>query len=360
MARVNIKAVAEKAGVSTATVSHVINQTRFVREETRHRVLEAIELLNYQPSTIARGLATNSTQTVGLVISDIANPFFTAVARGVEDIINQHGYHTIFCNSDEDPAREDEYLRLLSARQIDGLMIAPTGARSERLSQMAKAELPIVLLDRDLPDLEAPLVGVDNEGGGYEATWHLIEAGHRRIAILMGLETISTLRDRLKGYQRALQEAGIPFDPKLVIRADPRLYGTQPHHADSFLRLLTNKQMTPTAYDALRDLFDLPDRPSAIFVTNNQMTLGTLYALRERGLRCPEDVSMVSFDDHDWAPLFSPSLTVVRQPTYCLGQTAAQLLMQLISGQAIEPPGPLPVQLIIRESCRRLNEVAGG
>ena len=166
MARVSIKDVAEQAGVSTATVSHVINQTRFVREETRQKVLEAIEALNYQPSAIARGLATNSTQTIGLIISDIANPFFMAVARGVQDEIHQHGYHTIFCNTDEDPEREDEYLRLLSARQIDGLIIAPTGAHSERLLRMAATGLPIVLLDRETPDIEAPLIGVDNEGGG--------------------------------------------------------------------------------------------------------------------------------------------------------------------------------------------------
>ena len=136
MTRVRIQDVAERAGVSTATVSHVINETRFVREETRLKVLEAIDVLNYQPSALARGLATNSTQTIGLVISDIANPFFTAVARGVEDEINQNGYHTIFCNTDEDPEREDESLRLLFARQIDGLIIAPTGVPSERLTRI--------------------------------------------------------------------------------------------------------------------------------------------------------------------------------------------------------------------------------
>lgn len=352
MARVNIKAVAEKAGVSTATVSHVINQTRFVREETRQRVLEAIERLNYQPSAIARGLVTNSTQIIGLIISDITNPFFTAVARGVEDVINQHGYHTIFCSTDEDPAREDEYLRLLSARQIDGLIMAPTGFRSERLIQMAETHLPIVLLDRDTPGLQAPLVGVDNELGGYQATRRLIELGHRRIAVLMGMESISTLRDRLKGYQRALQEAQIPLDPSLIIRSDPHFYDAQAGLPGDPLHLPTNTQMTPVAYEALRQLLIATDRPSAIFVTNNQMTLGALYAFRERGLNCPEDISLIVFDDQEWAPLFSPPLTVIRQPTYRLGQTAAQLLMQLISGQEIESPPPLPIQLIVRESCR--------
>ncbi len=356
MARVIIKDVAERAGVSTATVSHVINQTRFVREETRQKVLEAIEALNYQPSAIARGLATNATQTIGLIISDIANPFFTAVARGVQDEIHQHGYHTIFCNTDEDPEREDEYLRLLSARQIDGLIIAPTGVRSERLIRMAEAGLSIVLLDRETSDLEAPLVGVDNEGGGYQATRYLIELGHRRIAILIGIETISTLATRFEGYKRALREADIPVDETLVVRADPRFYSNQNYPSVSPPPMfLTNNQMTPSAFHALQRILDLPDRPSAIFVTNNEMTVGALHALKERGLRCPEDISLISFDDHAWAPIFSPPLTVVRQPTYELGQTAAVLLMKLINRQEFEPLAPLPVEFIIRESCRRLQ-----
>ena len=360
MARVRIKDVAEKAGVSTATVSHVINQTRFVTEETRRRVLDAIETLNYQPSAIARGLATNSTLTVGLIVSDITNPFFTAVARGVEDETLYQGYHAIFCNTDEDPAREDEYLRLLSARQIDGLIIAPTGVRSERLLRMAEANTPIVLLDRNTPDIDAPLVEVNNEDGAYQATRYLIELGHRRIGVLMGLETISTQVIRANGYRRALQEAGLTVDESLIACAAPHFYKNQPpNSATSPPNTLTNLQMTPSAYQALHQLLDLPNRPTAIFVTNNQMTLGALHALKERNLRCPEDISVMSFDDHDWAPLFSPPLTVVRQPTYGLGQTAAKLLMQLINGDKVSSPPPLATELIIRESCRPVNAAAG-
>lgn len=357
MARVRIKDVAVRAGVSTATVSHVINDTRFVRDETRQRVLDAIAALNYMPSAIARGLATNSTQTIGLIISDIANPFFTAMARGVEDQINQHGYHTIFCNTDEDPAREDEYLRLLSARQIDGLIIAPTGVPSERLVWMAEADIPIVLIDRRAPNIDAPLIGVDNEGGAYQATKYLVELGHRRIGIVMGLETISTQVARFAGYRRALAEAGVPPDEALVVRADPRFFMNQANGTGSPPDFLTNNQMTPAAFYALQKVLDLPSRPSAIFVANNQMTLGTLHALRERGLRCPDDISIISFDDHDWASLFSPPLTAVRQPTYLLGQTAAKLVMQLINKQPVEVPPPLPVEFMIRESCRSVQAV---
>ncbi|RMF01550.1 MAG: LacI family transcriptional regulator [Chloroflexi bacterium] len=359
MARVSIKDVAQRAGVSTATVSHVINQTRFVRDQTRQRVVEAIEELNYQPSAIARGLATNATQTIGLIISDITNPFFTAVARGVEDELNRHGYHTIFCNTDEDPNREDEYLRLLFAHQIDGLLIAPTGVQSDRLTRMAEADIPIVLLDRTTPGLDAPLVQVDNEAGGYYATKYLLELGHRRIGVLRGLETISTQVVRVEGYKRALREAGIPVDDQLIVRADPQYHVNQvpPRalHSNRPPVKLTNLQMTPSAFEVLNQLLDLPERPTAIFVTNNQMTLGALHALKERGLKCPQDISLISFDDHDWASLFSPPLTVISQPTYHLGKTAAGMLMRLIKGEPAPAPTTLPVELVIRESCRKIS-----
>jgi LacI family transcriptional regulator len=358
MSRVRIKDVAEYANVSTATVSHVINQTRFVSDETRDRVLAAIETLHYQPSAIARGLATNATRTIGLIVSDITNPFFTAVTRGVEDEINRHGFHTILSNTDEDPEREDEYLRLLSARQIDGLIIAPARAHSERLLSISESGIPIVLIDRAATGVPAPLVSVDNEGGAYLAVKHLLELGHRRIGILMGMETISTHVMRLNGYKRALTEAGLTIDETLIARTDNWLY--LPHAngiASTPPKALTNFQMTPSTFNALQHLLDLPSRPTAIFVTNNQMTLGTLFALKERKLRCPDDISIISFDDHDWAPLFDPPITVVRQPTYHLGQTAANLLMRLIHGEEVEYPSPLPVEFMERESCRRVEAI---
>lgn len=359
MAKVSIKDVAKQAGVSTATVSHVINKTRFVREETRLKVLDAINSLNYQPNAIARGLATNSTQAIGLVVSDITNPFFTTVVRIVENEFIQLGYHTIFCNTDEDPVREDEYLRLLAARQIDGLIIAPTGIHSTRLMQMSASEIPIVLLDRGSPDINAPLVEVDNESGGYQATKYLLELGHRRISVLRGLETIGTQVARTNGYLRALQEAGVPIDKDLIISANPLHYSNQhssiSNQPESPPTTLTNLQMTPNAFAALHQLLDLPDRPTAIFVCNNQMTLGVLYALKERNLTCPDDLSVICFDDHDWAPLFSPAITVVRQPTNRLGKLTADMLMKMINKEMVEYPTTLPVELIIRKSCRAIQ-----
>ncbi len=352
MARPSSKDVAERAGVSIATVSHVINGTRFVSDETRQRVLEAIEALNYRPNAIARGLVTNSTRTVGLVVSDITNPFFTAVARGVEDAMISERYNTIFCNTDEEAERETEYLHLLATQQIDGLIIAPTGVYSEALLALAASGVPIVQLDRRSPGLDAPMVGVNNEDGAYQAIRFLIDLGHRRIACLVGLDAVSTQVERLAGWQRALREAGLPVDEALVVHADPRFYGILPDEAGTVVKPAPHQQPMPSAFEALLHLLQSANPPSAVFVASNQMTMGTLYAFRERGLRCPDDVSLISFDDHDWAPLFSPPLTVVRQPTYRLGQTAAHLLMQMIRGETVESPPPLAVELVVRASCR--------
>lgn len=346
MARANSEDVARHAGVSIATVSHVINGTRFVSEETRQKVQDAIKALNYRPNAVARGLATSFTRKIGVVVSEIRNPFFTATARGIEDEVIRQRYNIILCNTDEDPEREDAVLHLLGAQQVDGLIIAPTGARSETLLGLAKAGVPIVQIDRSSPSLDAPLIDVNNEEGAYQAISYLIGLGHTRIACLINLDVISTQTERLQGWERALREAGLPVDESLIVRADPRFFGGTPDAKASITR-----HNLPGASEVLQGLFTLPQRPSAIFVASNQLTLGTLYAFRASGLRCPEDISLISFDDHDWAPIFNPPLTVMRQPTYQLGQIAAQLLMKMINGEAVSAPPHLQVELIKRSSC---------
>jgi LacI family transcriptional regulator len=352
MARVTSKDVATQAGVSIATVSHVINRTRFVSEETRQKVLDAIAVLNYSPNAVARGLVTSFTHTIGLVISDITNPFFPAVVRGIEDEILGFRYNFILCNTDEDPQQEEDLLRLLAAQQVDGLIIAPTGARCAPLVALAASGVPVVQLDRTSPELDAPMVGVNNQEGAFQAVRYLTGLGHRRIAYLMGIDAISTQSERLKGWERAMHEAGLPTEG-LIVRADPRFYGVTPglSGAVSLVRPKTQHQTMPSAYEVVQDLLKPSTRPSAILVATNQLTLGALYAIRDCGLECPGQISLISFDDHDWAPLFSPPLTVVRQPTYLLGQTAAHVLMRMISGEPVEAPTSLPVELVIRASC---------
>ena len=352
MARVRSKDVAKRAGVSIATVSHVVNGTRFVSDETRQKVLDAIDALNYRPNAVARGLVTNLTRKIGLVISELT-PFFTVVARSVEDEFLSHQYNIILCDTDEDPERENDVLHLLATQQIDGLIIAPTGVRSASLLALAESEVPIVQIDRRSPGLGTPFVGVNNEEGTYQAIRYLIGLGHKRVACLIDLDVISTQQERLNGWKRALREAQLPVDDDLIVRADPHFYGVPPGAAVSPPATwpAAQRQKMPSAYELLQSMLKSAQRPSAIFVANTQLTLGTLYAFRACGLRCPEDISLVSFDDHDWAPLFNPPLTVVYQPAYRIGQTAAQLLMKMINGESIEVPSLMPAELIIRASC---------
>jgi LacI family transcriptional regulator len=352
MVKLTIADVARQAGVSTATVSHVINNTRYVSDETRQKVNDAIAALGYAPNAVARSLATNISQIIGVVVSDITNPFFPAMLRGIEDKIVASHYSMVVGNTDEHPAREEDLIRLWTRQRVDGLIIAPTGVRCPALLALAQGGVPVVQVDRGSPDLAAPLVTVDNEAGAYEAVRHLIELGHRRIACLVGIEAISTQTERQQGWRRALQEAGLPSGDDLVVHADPRFYGTLPDAAGAVrpVRPQSSLDDLPSADEALQGIFDGPDRPTAIFALTNQLALGTLYALRGCGMRFPDDISFVSFDDPDWAPLFSPPLTAVRQPAYQLGQAAADLLMRLINGEPAEPPPPLQVVLMKRAS----------
>lgn len=327
--RVSIATVARRAGVSKATVSHVVNQTRFVSAATKSRVRAAIDELGYHPSGVARSLKTQRTTTIAVLVSDISNPFFTAVVRGIEDGLSENDHQMFLCNTDEDAGKEDHYLRAMLAKRVDGLLIAPVG-RPEGFLGVIERHIPTLCIDRGTPDIELPVVGIDNEAAARDAVGHLIEHGHRRIAAIIGLPSVSTSRDRLAGYQRALRDAGI----------DPQ---------DELVRQGSSKAEGGTA--AARDLLARGPRPTAIFASNNLMTLGVLRALDELGLRCPEDVAVVGFDDHDWAPYFTPALTVVRQPTYELGRVAAALLLRAIGGERIDRVDLMRADLVVRASC---------
>ncbi len=352
MVRLTIADVARKAGVSTATVSHVINNTRFVSDETRQKVEDAIAALGYAPSAVARSLVTNVSQIIGVVVSDVTNPFFPAMVRGIEEKTLASRYNMLLGNTDEDPVREEDIVRLMTRQRVDGLIIAPTGVRCPPLIALAETGVPIVQVDRTSPALSAPLVAVDNEEGAYQAVKYLIRLGHLRIACLVGIEAISTQIERLNGWKRALCEAGLPADENLVVRADPRFYGTLSDAAGAIapIRPAPDRGKLASVDDVLQDLLESLRPPTAVFAVTNQLALGTLYALRARGLRFPDDISLVSFDDPDWAPLFSPPLTTVRQPAYRLGQAAADLLLHMINHEPAEPPARLRVVLMKRRS----------
>ncbi|MDI9549704.1 MAG: LacI family DNA-binding transcriptional regulator [Chloroflexota bacterium] len=329
--RPTISDVARLAEVSKSTVSHVLNSTRNVEEATRQRVLAAIAELGYRPSAAARSLTTKHSNTVGMVISDSANLFFSEMLRGVEDILHAEGYGLLVCNTDEVLAREAHYLDLLLRQRVDGIIAAATSQRWTPLNEVASQHTPIVFVDRRFPNMEGPYVGADNEGGARLGVEHLIARGYTEIGILAGFQRLSTMRERLHGYHTALHAAGLPIRPGWVI----------PSH----LTIEAGKQ-------AMRHLLTQPTRPQAVFVNNNLLMLGALLALRELGMSVPRDVAIVGFDDHPWAAVADPPLTVVRQPAREIGQVAAEALCTLIDAQQPEAQEYiLPCELVVRESA---------
>jgi LacI family transcriptional regulator len=330
--RPTIADVARDAGVSTTTVSHALNGTRVVAAETRQRILEAVERLQYEVNSVAQSLKRNRSQAIGLLITDIGNPFFTALVRGIEDVANQAGYSVILCNTDEDSEKELTYLRMLTRKRVDGIVMAPTGSPSPFIDTMAASGFPLVCIDRASPGPPCDCVLVDNVEGARIATDHLIRLGHRRIGIISGLARVGTSSERLAGYRRALTDAGIAIEPTLVREGNSRLDG---------------------GYRWMLDLLDTPSPPTALFVTNNLMTLGALGALATRGVRVPDDLALIGFDDFEWATVLRPRLTAVAQPTYEIGETAARLVLERISGAAVGPPRRvvLRTRLIVRETC---------
>jgi len=331
MKRPTMGDVAARAGVSKTTVSHVINDTRFVEEETKQRVLQAIAELGYRPSVVARSLTTNRTETIGVIVSDSSNYFFAEVLRGIEDVLRPENYALLICNTAEILERESHYLDLLLRQQVDGIIAAATSQRWDILSEVEIARTPVVFLDRKFEGLCSPFVGVDNTRGAYLGTTHLIECGHRRIGILVGFQRLSTMRERLSGFEQALGEHGIPLREEWVV--------------ESPLGVEAGRQ-------AMRGLLTLPEHPTAVFLNNNLLSLGGLLAMMELGVSCPEDVSVVGFDDHPWAAVSNPPLTVVKQPTERIGQTAAEILLALLRDErADETNALLECELVERRSC---------
>jgi LacI family transcriptional regulator len=323
--------VGKRAAVSVATVSSVINNTSYVSPELRKRVEEAIRELNYSPNLLARGLAIQKTQTLGVLVPDIANFFFPEIVRGVEDKAKDAGYTIILGNSDNRLDKEEVYLKLFLSRRVDGILLvkAPGDLNPSLLQLLNKNAPPLVLLDREYPQLLTDSVTVDDVGGGYMATKHLLKLGHRQIGIICGIPGVSTTTGRLLGYKKALSEAHVEFDTSLVVAGN------------------YNAELGYTAGLAL-----LEKQPSAVFVTNYMMTIGFLRALKQRGLSSPGDVSIVSYDDFVWNDIFSPHLTCVTQPKYSLGYKAAEILLSRIRRKHKRP------QRVVLENTLHIRETS--
>jgi LacI family transcriptional regulator len=307
-----IKEVARKAAVSVGTVSNVISGAVPVSPELRDRVWSTVRQLGYEPDHVARSLKLRRTMTLGMIISDITNPFFAQLVRGAEDAALEHNYLLLTFNTDERPEREDYVLSVLRSRRVDGilLVVAPGKDRRAHITETRKSGTPIVCLDRLPPGVKVDSVTVNNIRAARDCVRHLVGQGHRKIAVITGSLTLQTARQRLRGYERALSEAGIPADPRLVRHGDFR---------------------AESGHKTALELLSSPERPSALFVSNGMMALGALKAIEELGLRCPEDVALAVFDDLPVAEVIRPQLTSVAQPAYLMGYRGAEILMQRIA-----------------------------
>lgn len=290
------------------TVSRVINGSVSVHSDTRARILAAIRELGYTPPDQPREGTRRNVHTIGLILPDIGNPFFTKIGLGVEQAANHHDYRVIICNSRSDIALEKRYLSDLIARRVDGIIIAPSNdASCHTLQLFTKEHCPIILIDREIPNLAIDVVQSDNQQAALHITQHLIALGHRRIAFISGDNRISTSRDRLYGYRLALDTAGIPFDSSLVFEENPSL--ALPGYASTQLLCQRN------------------ERPDAIMAINAMTAMGVVQVCNERQLRIPHDIALVSFDDLEYASVLFPFFTVMEQPTTLMGETAVNRLI---------------------------------
>ena len=326
-----IRDVAKLAGVAPITVSRVINNDGYFTEETRQKVEAAVLQLNYIPNSLGPSLRSKRTQTLALVLSDITNPFWTTVARGVEDAANKRGYHIIIGNTDESDQKQEEYLLFLMKKQVDGFLFVPASYNVSTILQ--KRHVPFVVLDRRFPSNEIDSVRCDSVGGAYDLTRHLLNLGHRHIAIITGRENHTTASDRVEGYLKALQEAGI----------------------SETAQIFWGEYTQQSGYDNTVQIIGSQPKPSAIFAANNFIAIGMMRALRDAGLGVPEDMSVVAFDDLPEAITIDPFFTVAAQPAYEMGQRATELLLS-----RLENNGPLdhqeivlPVEIIARKSSTR-------
>lgn len=327
---VNIKVVAKEAGVSASTVSRVLSGNAPVNDDTRVKVLAAIEKLNYQPNAFAQGLKGGRIQTIGLVIPNVRNLVFPAAIRGIEDKAKEHGYNVVLCNTDEDIEKERFYIENLRRRLIDGFIFSTARPGHEYLLDLPREGVPVVFMIRELGE-SVDTVVLDNKEGAYQATRFLISRGLRNLALINGRTDLPLYRDRFEGFVRASQEAELPVDQSLIV-----------HGANGW----------DEGYQVMRMILEKGKLPDAIFATSDPKAIGVIRALREKGLKVPGDISVMGFDNLDFASLVDPPLTTVAQPFYEMGVQACARLIELIEagsdGEARKDV--FPAELMIRNS----------
>ena len=330
-----IKDVARRANVSITSVSHVVNSTRFVSERVRTEVEAAIRELDYVPSAVARSLKSKTTKTLGMLIPNCSNPYFAEIVRSVEDHCFEAGYTLILCNTDDAPARQGIYLKVLAEKRIDGMIIISTGDDRGLLTLLRGLTIPTVLLDREIPELNCDLVETAHRQGGMLATEHLIALGHRRIACLGGPLRLNPSEQRIQGWRQALAGAGLTTEAS---------------------SLLWNSDFTSQGgFNAMQLILQQPPVPTAVFVCNDLMCIGALSAAYQAGVRVPQDLSIIGFDDIELAHFTCPPLTTITQPKHLIGVLAVDMLLERIEDGRLEAKQVLlQPTLVVRASTAAL------
>lgn len=332
--------VAERAGVSVTTVSHVINETRPVSDKLQQRVINAMAELGYRPNALARSLRRKQSHTIGIIVPDSVNPFFAEVARGIEDVSFEQDYSVILCNSDGDLAKELLYTNVLAEKRVDGILfVAVSGVTTDHLLPLQARKMPVVVVDRDVPGAAFDSVLVDNAQGGRLATQHLIDLGHQRIGCITGPPDLTSSAERATGYRQALHENNLASDEKLIAGGDFQYR---------------------SGYEAARQLLAVDDPPTAIFAGNDLMAVGAICAVAELGLRVPADLSIVGFDNIRLASFTNPPLTTINQPKSKMGELAATMLLERMRNRELSPRRRLlETSLLIRQSTGPIRSTKG-
>ena len=334
----NIKVIAEKACVSTATVSRVLSGFPGVKEKTRKKVMKIISELNYEVDGIARSLRQKKTFKIGVIVENVLSQFYSTLAKSIEDVASKYGYSVILCNADDDPEKELKYLKVLRSSRVDGIIIAPTGKNAGYINNLLQSNIKIVLIDRLIEGVDCDAILVDNEKGAYTAVKYLIDKGYKKIAIIDGFIDRTTGKERLSGYLKALSEGNIPRN-------------------DDFIKIGNFKKRTGIML--AKELLESKNKPEAIFVANVDLTLGALLSIKNLNLKIPDDIAIIGFDDSDWAQILESPLTTISQPVYDLGSTAAEMLIKNIENDNSKKEKSIVTfntKLIERDSVKKINK----
>lgn len=339
----NIKEVAKKAGVSVATVSRVLNHPESVAPDTKQRILDIIQELEYTPNWFARGLNFNKTDTIGLLIPNILNPSYMEIAKGVEDVSHQKGYNTLLCNGENAVEKERKYADVLVKRRVDGIVLVSSLLENEDIENIRKQGIPVVLIGENREDVEdVPIVRIDCEGAAYKAVRHLIDIGYKDIAVIYGVTPEKENKRKIDGYRQALAEEGITERIEYIQEAPNTIEG---------------------GYIAAKRLIDLKYRPRAIFTSSDILAFGAIDAMKDHGIKVPEEVAFVGFDNIRMSNLIEPKLTTVEKPMHKMGVVGARLLFDIIDASEEEIANReilLQSKLKIRKSCghrERIGEI---